>query len=403
MTDTQTDVLTSHSCPRRTFLKSLAVLGAGLGAGPAERPAWKDVKTESLKGLKVTLSAPVLVARSKSYLWFPTLVPLDGGGLLALMSNYPDDHILPSTSRTAHSADGGLTWAEAQDALYGDVHLRLSSGDELLLPYYLFPREGGLGAGYQTVPRGARKPQAGKGEVLVGGWPRPDKSFAPKLGLAGFVFNGQAVPLQDGGWLATLYGYFKDTKRYSLVAAQSRDGLRWQVRSAVADENCKLKGNEGPCEAALCRLKDGRLLCVFRMDSGAPYGQAFSGDEGKTWTEPAAVAGAFSVQPSLAVLPGGPVVLSGGRPGLYAWFNRDGGAKEWQRLAVHPHHDACVPGEPTAGGKLTTAYTEVVPLDDTRLLCIYDRIPHGWHAIPKDSKETNSVWVVRLTVERTKE
>ena len=105
--------------------------------------------------------------------------------------------------------------------------------------------------------------------VLVAGWPRPDRSFAPQLGLAGFVFNGQTVTLKDGSFLGTLYGYFKDTKRYSLVAAESKEGVHWKIRSIIADERCALPGGEGPCEAAMCRLKDGRLMCVFRLDSGA--------------------------------------------------------------------------------------------------------------------------------------
>ena len=49
----------------------------------------------------------------------------------------------------------------------------------------------------------------------------------------------------------------------------------------------------------------------------------------------------------------------------------------------------------------TSAYTEIVVLDDHNLLCIYDRIPHGWSAIPAGSADVNSVWVVRLTVSRT--
>jgi hypothetical protein len=36
------------------------------------------------------------------------------------------------------------------------------------------------------------------------------------------------------------------------------------------------------------------------------------------------------------------------------------------------------------------------------VLYIYDRIPKGWHAIPKDSLETNSVWVVRITLAKTR-
>src|SRR6266550_2278927 len=96
----------------------------------------------------------------------------------------------------------------------------------------------------------------------------------------------------------------------------------WPRKVGSSDEKCKLKGKEGPCEAALARLKDGRLLCVYRMDSGAPYGHSFSDDDGKTWTEPAAMPDdVFSVQPSLAVLKDGTIVLSGGRPGLFLWVD----------------------------------------------------------------------------------
>src|SRR5207244_3261070 len=118
----------------------------------------------------------------------------------------------------------------------------------------------------------------------------------------------QVVKLKNGSYLSTLYGWFKDQKRYALVAAESADGVNWKIRATVADENCKLKGAEGPCEAALARLKDGRLLCVFRLASNVPYGQCFSSDDGKTWTEPASMpADVFSVQPSLVVLPDGAV------------------------------------------------------------------------------------------------
>jgi hypothetical protein len=51
--------------------------GKGLAAEPV--PDWTAGKTTELKGLTVSLSAPVQVARSKRYLWFPTLVRLDNG------------------------------------------------------------------------------------------------------------------------------------------------------------------------------------------------------------------------------------------------------------------------------------------------------------------------------------
>jgi len=45
---------------------------------------------------------------------------------------------------------------------------------------------------------------------------------------------------------------------------------------------------------------------------------------------------------------------------------------------------------------MTTGYTEVAVVDDSHLLVIYDRVPHGWKAIPRESVDTNSVWVIRL-------
>jgi hypothetical protein len=257
-----------------------------------------------------------------------------------------------------------------------------------------------MGAPYQVVPKGKQDVRLVKEGLTVTGWPREDESFDPKLGLSGFVFNGQTVALKDGGSLATLYGHFKGDKRYSLVGAESRDGLRWKVRAVIAGPDCKLKGDEGPCEAAVVRIKDGRLLCVFRLASGVPYGQAWSSDDGKTWTEPAAMDGPFSVQPSLAVLEDGLVALSGGRPGLFVWFNTDGTGKAWQRIDLLAHHNACRPKEPIDQPGHTSSYTEVVALDATHLLCIYDRVPFGWSPVPKDSPETNSLWVVRLEVQR---
>jgi hypothetical protein len=352
-------------------------------------------------GRRVTLSKPVLVGRSKGYLWFPTVVRLSSGELLAMMSDYADIHVSEGTSQVTWSSDGGLTWGPLTRARGGDGSLTLPNGDTLFMPYYLRPvGQGVLGAACQVCPRGQQALQVVQPGITIEGWPRPDKSFEPKLGLAGFVCNGQVVLLKDKGYLATLYGYFRDTTRYSLVASESADGRRWRIRSVIADEKCELPGREGPCEAALCRLKDGRLLCVFRLDSGAPYGHTFSSDEGRTWSKPAALKGVFSVQPSLAVLPDGLVALSGGRPGLYLWLNPDGTAGEWHRLDVLANHNAHRPEEPIKGAGNTSSYTEVIPLDQSHLLYIYDRIPHSWSRIPADSSETNSVWVVRIALAR---
>src|SRR5262249_40764861 len=150
------------------------------------------------------------------------------------------------------------------------------------LPYNLRPRTQTELEGYhQICPRRKRELTLVKEGLRVSGLPRPDQPH-PRRGASGFVFNGSGVRLKDRGYLATLYGRFKDARRLSLLAAVSEDGVRWKIRATVADESCKLNGRDGPSEAATCRLKDGRLMCIFRLGAGTPYGQSFSADEGRT-------------------------------------------------------------------------------------------------------------------------
>src|SRR5688572_17473738 len=138
-----------------TFALLVLLVAQGVLLGeesPATGQAWKDVRTERVGELEVTLSNPVLVARRKGYLWFPTAMRLESGDLLAVMSNYHDDHVETSTAWLSWSTDGGLTWSQPADGFYSDAALRTPKG-ELLLPYYLRPRPGGgMGAPYQIVP-----------------------------------------------------------------------------------------------------------------------------------------------------------------------------------------------------------------------------------------------------------
>ncbi len=395
----------------RLFFPVLGIIAlvnySGLVAAPSsgKEAGWDMVKTEQLKGVTVGLSRPVLVARSKGFLWFPTLMPLAHGELLAMLNNYADEVVTQPTAGVCWSGDGGLTWSAPRPVLYGDSNFRLASGDRLILPYILNPRpDNALAGPYQICPKGKRELRLVKEGLRVTGLPRPDQPH-PKRGVSAFVFNGSGIQLKDGSYLASLYGNFKDAKRGSLLMAASEDGIHWTVRATVADEKCKLEGADGPSEAATCRVKDGRLMCIFRLGAGSPYGQTFSNDEGRTWTEPVAVKGAFSVQPCLAVLKDGTIVLSGGRPGLFAWINTDGTGMDWQRVDLRANHNAAYPKDAIAkittdGHSNTTAYTRIVATADNQLLCIYDRVPHGWHGIPEASAETNSVWVVRLVVEK---
>jgi hypothetical protein len=118
------------------------------------------------------------------------------------------------------------------------------------------------------------------------------------------------------------------------------------------------------------------------------------------------MAGPFSVQPSLATRPDGVIALGGGRPGLHLWLNADGRGEEWQGIDMLAHHNVCHPHETIMGytdhnhREQTSAYTEVIALDDRHFLYCYDRIANGWHPIPEEMEDTNSVWLVRVTVEK---
>jgi len=372
-------------------------------------PKWEMTRPVALGGSEISLSKPRLVARRRGYLWFPTLHRTSDGNWLACMSDYADMHVGEGTSLVSWSDDGGYSWSAPIRGKGGDSFLTLPGGDSLLLPYYMNqPAADVVSRSAQRFPRGRREIKSIEPGVSVTGWPKPpekltEKAVKPEWNLSSFCFTGQTVTLKDGKWLATLYGYLTGTNgRYSLVVAESPDGLAWKVRSVIADHNCPLPGVEGPNEAALCRLRDKRLMCVFRLEGNKPYAQCFSEDEGRSWSSPRKVNGPGSVQPSLAVRSDGSIVLSGGRPGLYLWFNADGTGLTWKRLDLREHHNACVPGEAIKAdttletGEMTTGYTEVAVVDDSHLLVIYDRVPHGWKAIPRESVDTNSVWVIRL-------
>jgi hypothetical protein len=124
----------------------------------------------------------------------------------------------------------------------------------------------------------------------------------------------------------------------------------------------------------------------------------------------------MSVEPSLEVMPDNIIALSGGRPGISVWFNNDGVGLDWQGIDIVIHHNACKPHDTINPDStkawndrdemiqqglsgFTSSYTELMRIDDNHLILIYDRLAYGWHPIPDESDETNSVWVVRITLD----
>src|SRR4051794_29906163 len=114
--------------PRSTsYLAAVVAVLCGIAqAGQAERsgtarPAhWRIARTERLRELNISLSRPVMVARKKTFLWFPTLIRLADGELLAMLNDYADETVTSPTAVVCWSGDGGLTWSEPKSTLYGD-------------------------------------------------------------------------------------------------------------------------------------------------------------------------------------------------------------------------------------------------------------------------------------------
>ena len=372
----------------------------------AKVATWTDSQSVDLKGMRVTLSEPVLVGRSRSYFWFPNLWTMPNGDLLSTISPVPDITLSGVPYLVLWSRDGGLTWSEPIVSCDGgQTLLHLHSGDSILLPYDLRPRPQGIGAPHNIFPAGQRVFDYVQSGVVITGMPAPTPMLVPGLDVVSFSFNGQTLWLEDGTYLATAYGQFDGEERCSIVAVESSDGTNWSVRSTVADAACPVPGKGGPSESAICRVKDGRIMCIFRVESRLPFGQTWSSDEGRTWTPAVPMPGVFSVQPSLAVMEDGAVALSGGRPGLYLWLNADGSGQDWQQIDILAHHNSCHPQEPIIysedlSRQQSTSYTEVAAVDENNLLYMYDRAPNGWRRIPEEMDDTNSVWLVRATVER---
>lgn len=400
----------------RLLLVCCAFLAANLlrsSAKAADKAAWQSGSTLHLKGLDVTLSRPVNVYRSKGYVWFPCLYKHTNGDLLAFATNYADTYQKPTTCLASWSKDGGLTWSTPFQTIYGDILLPRPNGDVVWLPYYLYHRPEGVGNAYQVLVHGSQQIRLEPQGLAITGWPRPDTRNPKIPDLSGFTFNGDAIPLKDGSYLATLNGFFEGGKRTSLGVARSSDGIKWKYLATVADENSPLDGEDGPSEASLCRLKDNRLMCVFRTASYVKYGQAFSSDEGRTWSGVRRMDGPGSVQPSLVTLPNGTVSLSGGRPGLFLWLNAAGDGVTWEQLDLRKNHNSSTPADYIHESEditpktpfhhyrhETSSYTQTIALDETHLLVVYDRGPHGGEKIEKISPETNSLWVVRVEVRR---
>lgn len=393
-----------------------------------ENEGTKDtVNYVKTRGLNISLSKPVVVTRSKKHFWYPAFSHLANGDIIMKIYAVPDG-LRAVAGVISWSGDKGSTWSDpvkiGKD--YNTDGFILPSGDFMFLPFFLrkLP-DGTIGSQCNIIPYGKREVRHEENYVRIEGLPEPPLIIPTEYDqfqeqeYCGYVFCGMVEKLRDGGYITTVYSAAREmTELSATYCVESEDGFNWKYKSKIADGNCGLRCPEGPGEPALCRLEDGRLMCIFRGGcdtDGTPFGQTWSEDEGKTWSKPVPMYNAFSVYPRLAVMKNGMVLLSGGRPGAYLWVNIDGTGKFWRRIDMVAHHNMHHPEEPIeytyfsseyfsdtkefALDERTSGYTDVIVLDEKNILYIYDRLPNGWSPIPEGSSDTISVWIIKATIE----
>lgn len=232
-------------------------------------------------------------------------------------------------------------------------------------------------------------------------------------GHLSLVASGDSVlRLPDGRWFTTLYGLPEGEERYSNMAVVSDDARHWRFLSWIATAKQIDEAQEGPSESATVSLNDGRLLCVYRVDSGPgkDYYCSISQDQGCSWGAPERMPGMGSVKPQIRKLPNGRFLLAGGRPGLFLWYSDD--AFDWRVIDLLQRHNAHVSVEDSFAPPQTPTELPVKDLETAApstcyiSLCLdvngeallaYDRLANGWEGAPGPAGDRDAVFFLTVS------
>lgn len=113
--------------------------------------------------------------------------------------------------------------------------------------------------------------------------------------------------------------------------------------------------------------------------------QCRSSDAGKTWSVPVVIADR-GVEPDLVTTDDGVLVCSYGRPNVYVMCSPDGRGENWTNTTL------------IYEGR-STCYTGMAKIGPNKILLIHDALQHKE---PGDEKPYNYVFIVPLTIERSR-
>jgi hypothetical protein len=206
---------------------------------------------------------------------------------------------------------------------------------------------------------------------------------------------GPIIEALNGDLMApAYYTAEQDPRYYRLALIRSHDdGKTWTEYSTIAavepgEQPWPGMGGEGPCEAGIVRLADQRLYAIFRTGEDGYIGDAWSADDGKTWTRPRSTP-YKGVALRVRRLSNGVLASTTGRPGpVVVMFSVDGTGEKWSHITS------------LFDGK-STHYTDFVELEPGKLFVVYDSTPHGWNAIPpSDQNSRNIIYGTFVSVRR---
>lgn len=368
---------------------SAELFAAGAGspqAGPARKAA-----------LSVHLGKTIEIARSRDRCWFPSVHQFPNNDLIVAMSTHADKVDPEGGYREAYSLsqDSGATWSKRYDVdtLRG-VWSEAPGHDGSIwgLSGHIVGQEGDQDFFF------ARTRLSGRGKNVPGSEIKIDQRRDIRLHVSkpvqGLMFTGSILPSRNNSQIACVYSRTREASRYyQLAIARSEDhGQTWREESIIASvgkdaEPLQGMGKDGPCEAGLVRLKDGRLFVIYRTGSDGYLGVAWSSDEGESWTPPTLIP-IKGVLPRVRLLSNGVLACSTGRPGpVTMMFSTDGTGRSWS-------HETPIFSE------MSTRYTEFLELAPGKLFLVYDSVPYGWKEIPAgDQKSQNVIYGTYLDVE----
>ena len=368
-------------------------------------------------GLEVKIGATVEITSSHRYCWYPVIHRFTTGEIMVAMRMSPDE-TNPEGDFSAYciSKDSGATWSRRHtmgtganmDAdwsyepeedgkiwhLNGSLDISSQSQNhDFYLTLTKWSRGGMEFHQWKDVPIHFSEP------ILMDPTDTFDRTARDgHLAEVPMVVPwGKIVHGLNGDQLSLAYAKAVAFPKYyrELLFCSHDQGKTWTQRSVVAaveaeDKPWPWMGDEGPNEAALVRLADGRLLTVFRTGGSKNMtqgymGETWSSDDGKSWTPP--IAAPFKgVAPRMRRLSNGMLALTTGRPDPVAVrFSMDGNGTEWTTpTTIAENHSG-----QQAGG--STHYTDFIELEPGKLLVVYDNVPYGWFQIPCADKVSKNV------------